>query len=206
MPTKRKPFSTINRFSQKKNAIHSKTQRNKKSHTARSKQRKNKKQKMVSEYSHDNERTPGAKRRERKHSHRLRRKINSHGGESPAAIPAASNEFLETPRSKFDVSDLKKNILGRFYMDGCSHCESMQEEWDILLGDTEFLKNVQVFDVEKTNQDEFKKEVQKTFPGIFENLNVTYPTIFKIDVNSGKIDYYEDEIRTAEKIKEWVNS
>ena len=50
-----------------------------------------------------------------------------------------------------------------------------------------------------------QKEVEKKFPGIFKNLELTYPTIFKIDVNSGKIDYYDND-RTAEKIKEWVNS
>lgn len=127
------------------------------------------------------------KRKEKPISRDLRRKNvggHSHGTES------------------LDIT--KKTILGRFYMNGCVYCIKMNEQWKELLEDPDIKNNVQVFDIESKHQDTFVKIIsEKIKQGIFKDLKPSYPTIFKINVEHGRIDYYMKK-RTKDGMKDWV--
>jgi hypothetical protein len=110
-----------------------------------------------------------------------------------------------SPKTESLVIDKNKKILGRFYMNECRYCIEMQEEWDKLIDDKEFLEKVQVFDIESKAQDDFIEKFQYKIDNneIFNKLKKSYPTIFKVDVTKKSIDYYSGK-RKADAIKLWV--
>ncbi len=90
-------------------------------------------------------------------------------------------------------------VVGKLYMNGCGHCESLKEPW------SEMERKIGgKIKVEKIESAEIEERLAKLNEKHGSDVAVQggYPTIFKI--KNKKVEYYNGE-RTAPALIKWAN-
>ena len=90
-------------------------------------------------------------------------------------------------------------IVGKLYMVGCGHCETLEEPWNQMK--KKVGKKVMVAgDIESAETHKLAELNDKHGSNV--EMQGGYPTIYKIK-SSGKVEYYNGE-RTASKLTKWA--
>ena len=89
-------------------------------------------------------------------------------------------------------------VVGKLYMNGCIHCDSLVEPWNQM--EKKIGKMVEVIDIESRDLDTKLEKINAEFKTDV-SVQGGFPTIFKIQ--NGKVEYYEGE-RTAPELIKWV--
>ena len=92
-----------------------------------------------------------------------------------------------------------KVVVGKLYMNGCGHCESLKEPWSQM--ESKIGGKIKVEKIESAEMDDRLLKLNKEH-GSDVAVQGGYPTIFKI--KNKKVEYYNGE-RTAPALIKWAN-
>jgi thiol-disulfide isomerase/thioredoxin len=97
-----------------------------------------------------------------------------------------------------------KKVVGKLYATWCGHCKTLDPEWKkmkAIIMKNKKNKDVQFVEIESENMDNGLTKLNKTFS---TNVAVQdgYPTLFKIENGSKKVEYFNGE-RNAEEMIKW---
>ena len=97
-----------------------------------------------------------------------------------------------------------KKVVGKIFATWCGHCKTLDPEWKKMKESV--MKNkknndIEFVEIESENMDNALTKLNKTFSTNVQ-LQDGYPTIFKIEKGSKKVEYFNGE-RTAEEIMQW---
>jgi thiol-disulfide isomerase/thioredoxin len=97
-----------------------------------------------------------------------------------------------------------KKVVGKLYATWCGHCKTLDPEWKKMKASVmknKKNKDIQFVEIESENMDNGLTKLNKTFS---TNVAVQdgYPTLFKIEKGSKKVEYFNGE-RNAEEIVKW---
>ena len=90
-------------------------------------------------------------------------------------------------------------VVGKLYMNGCGHCESLKEPWSEM--ESKIGGKIKVEKIESAEMDDRLAKLNKKH-GSDVAIQGGYPTIFKI--KNKKVEYYNGE-RTAPALIKWAN-
>jgi thiol-disulfide isomerase/thioredoxin len=95
-------------------------------------------------------------------------------------------------------------VVGKLFATWCGHCTTLAPEWEKMK--EEVKKNtkndhIEFVEIESENLDSGLEELNKRFKTNVE-LKGGYPTLFKIEPGSKKVDYYNGD-RQANDLIEW---
>lgn len=97
-----------------------------------------------------------------------------------------------------------KKVVGKLYATWCGHCKTLDPEWKKMkksVMKNKKNKDIQFVEIESENMENGLTKLNKTFS---TNVAVQdgYPTLFKIEKGSTKVDYFNGE-RNAEEMIKW---
>ena len=98
----------------------------------------------------------------------------------------------------------KKKVVGKLYATWCGHCKTLEPEWKKMkksVMKNKKNKDIQFVEIESENMDNGLTKLNKTFSTNVQ-LQEGYPTLFKIEKGSKKVEYFNGE-RNAEEIVKW---
>jgi hypothetical protein len=90
-------------------------------------------------------------------------------------------------------------VVGKLYMNGCGHCESLKEPWSKM--ESKIGGKIKVEKIESAEMDDRLAKLNEKH-GSDVAIQGGYPTIFKIQ--NKKVEYYNGE-RTAPALIKWAN-
>lgn len=97
-----------------------------------------------------------------------------------------------------------KKVVGKLFATWCGHCKTLDPEWKKMkksVMKNKKNKDIQFVEIESENMDNGLTKLNKTFSTNVQ-LQDGYPTIFKIEKDSKKVEYFNGN-RTAEEIMQW---
>ena len=97
-----------------------------------------------------------------------------------------------------------KKVVGKLFATWCGHCKTLEPEWKKMKESV--MKNkknsdIEFVEIESENMENGLTKLNKTFSTNVQ-LQDGYPTIFKIEKGSKKVEYFNGN-RTAEEIMQW---
>ena len=97
-----------------------------------------------------------------------------------------------------------KKVVGKLYATWCGHCKTLEPEWKKMKASVmknKKNKDIQFVEIESENMDNGLTKLNKTFS---TNVAVQdgYPTLFKIEKGSKKVEYFNGE-RNGEEMIKW---
>jgi thiol-disulfide isomerase/thioredoxin len=101
----------------------------------------------------------------------------------------------------------KKNpqkVVGKLYATWCGHCKTLEPEWKKMkesMMKNKKNKDIEFVEIESENMENGLSKLNNTFSTNVK-LQEGYPTIFKIEKGSKKVEYFNGE-RNAEEIVKW---
>ena len=94
---------------------------------------------------------------------------------------------------------MSKTIVGKLYMNGCGHCDALEEPWNQMKnkvgGKVTVADDIEAEETDKLDKLNKQHEVNVVVQG-------GYPTIYKIK-KGGKVEYYDGE-RTEQELVNWA--
>jgi thiol-disulfide isomerase/thioredoxin len=99
--------------------------------------------------------------------------------------------------------DKNKITVGKIYADWCGACKSLEPAWKAM-EDSLDKNSVVVVAIEETNMKTDLEKLNEHY-GTDVKLQDGFPTLFKIQPNSTKVEYYTGE-RTVDELKKWATS
>lgn len=90
-------------------------------------------------------------------------------------------------------------VVGKLYMNGCGHCESLEKPWSEM--ESKIGGKIKVEKIESAEMDDRLVKLNKKHSSDVA-VQGGYPTIFKIQ--NKKVEYYNGE-RTAPALIKWAN-
>lgn len=89
-------------------------------------------------------------------------------------------------------------VVGKLYMNGCGHCESLKEPWSKM--ESKIGGKIKVEKIESAEMEDRLAKLNKEHDSDVA-IQGGYPTIFKI--KNKKVEYYNGE-RTADALIKWA--
>lgn len=106
---------------------------------------------------------------------------------------------MQTKKSK-----RKPKVIGKLYATWCGHCQTLEPEWEKMKASvTKYYKNggVEFVEIESENMEQGLADLNKRL-----NTNIKlqggYPTLFKVEPDAKKVEYYGGQ-REAQEITKW---
>ncbi len=97
----------------------------------------------------------------------------------------------------------RKNIVGKLYATWCGHCKTLEPEWKKMKRTVKKMMKggVEFVEIESENMDNGLAKLNNKFRTNVK-LQGGYPTLFKIDMDRKKVEYYNGN-REANEMTKW---
>jgi thiol-disulfide isomerase/thioredoxin len=110
---------------------------------------------------------------------------------------------MQTKKNRKTLSKRRPKVVGKLYATWCSHCKTLEPEWEKMKASITKLykKGVQFVEIESENMESGLVELNKKLKTNVA-LQGGYPTLFKVNPGSKKVEYYGGS-REARAMTEW---